>query len=280
MNRVVPSRDPSVVALRDGHTIPVIGFGTYAIADPALLVRAIETGYRLLDTASSYGNEREVGEAVASSPVPRNELFVTTKLRGRDQGREKVRPALEASLARLRLDYVDLFLIHWPLPRLGAYVESWEAMIDLRDAGLIRSIGVSNFLPEHLDRLVAETGEVPVVNQIELHPYLPQEEQRAYHSAHRVLTQSWSPLGRKSSLLQEGKLADIAAKHDASTAQVVLAWHRALGAVPIPKSSTPSRFADNLTSVGLELDADDLEAIATLADGKRIGGDPSTHEEF
>lgn len=268
-----------LLELNDGRQMPVLGFGTYSIDDPALFVEALDTGYRLLDTATSYGNETVVGRGIADSPVSRDELFVTTKLPGDSHGAVGPRRELTASLERLGLDHVDLYLIHWPLPRIDKYVETWQAMIELRDEGLTRSIGVSNFLPEHLDRLVAETGVTPAVDQVELHPYFPQAEQRAYNDAHNIATQSWTPLGRKSDLLDNAVLASIAAKHDRSPAQVVLRWHTQIGAAPIPKSATPERFRSNLDIFSFDLDQDDLDQIAGLDSGQRIGGDPRTHEE-
>lgn len=269
--------------LNDGHTMPVLGFGTYSIVGDGaveLMVEAIETGYRLLDTATRYENEVEVGQAVAAAPVPRDELFVTTKLPGAGHGFDETLRAFDASLQRLELDHVDLYLIHWPLPRIDRYVDSWRAMIRLRDEGLTRSIGVSNFLPAHLDRLVAETGVAPAVNQVELHPFLPQAEQRGADAALGTVTQSWSPLGRRTDLLDQPVIVEAAAKHGVSPAQVVLRWHTQIGAAPIPKSATPERFRANLEIFDFTLDAADLAAIATLETGVRIGGDPATHEEL
>ena len=269
-----------LIDLNDGRTMPVLGFGTYSIGDPDLFTEAIEAGYRLLDTATRYENETEVGRGIAQSSVPRDELFVTTKLPGDAHGTDGPRRELEASLERLGLDHVDLYLIHWPLPRINKFVETWRALIELRDAGLATSIGVSNFLPEHLDRLVAETGVVPAVNQVELHPYFPQADQRAADEAIGTITQSWTPLGRKSDLLEQPVLAEIGARHDLSPGQVVLRWHTQIGAAPIPKSATPERFRSNLDIFGVELDGDDLQLMAGLDTGRRIGGDPRTHEEF
>jgi 2,5-diketo-D-gluconate reductase A len=275
MTDIAPSLD-----LNDGHRMPTIGFGTYSIDDPDLFTEAIATGYRLLDAAKSYGNEEQVGRGIAGSDVPRDELFVTTKLPGDDHGREKARPALEGSLERLGLDHVDLYLIHWPLPRLDLYVETWEALLELREEGLATSVGVSNFLPEHLDRLLDATGVAPAVNQVELHPYFPQAEQRAVHEELGIATQSWTPLGRGTALLDEPVLAAIAEKHELTPAQVVLRWHTQIGAAPIPKSATPERFRSNLRIFDIDLDDDDLAQIAGLETGTRIGGDPRTHEEF
>ncbi|NRQ50475.1 aldo/keto reductase [Aeromicrobium stalagmiti] len=269
-----------LVELNDGRQMPVLGFGTYSINDPALFVEAVAAGYRLLDTATRYDNETQVGQGIADAPVPRDELFVTTKLPGNAHGTDGPRRELEASLERLGLDHVDLYLIHWPNPSADLFVETWKAFIELRDAGLTTSIGVSNFLPEHLDRIVAETGVAPAVNQVELHPYFPQAEQRAADDRLGTITQSWTPIGRGSDLLQNPVLAEIAAKHDVSPAQVVLRWHTLIGAAPIPKSATPDRFRSNLEIFEIDLDEDDLQHIAGLETGQRIGGDPRTHEEY
>src|SRR5215207_7315628 len=269
-----------LLELNDERRMPALGFGTYSISDPEIFVQAIDTGYRLLDTATRYNNEDAVGRGIAQSPIPRDELFITTKLPGDAHGIEGPRRELEASLQRLGLDYVDLYLIHWPLPRVGQYVETWEAFIELRDEGLARSIGVSNFLPEHLDRIVAGTGVAPAVNQVELHPYFQKAEQRAADEHIGAVTQSWTPLGRGSDLLDNPVLAEIGEKHDRTPAQVVLRWHTQIGAAPIPKSATPERFRSNIEIFSFELDQDDLDNIAGLETGRRIGGDPRTHEEF
>ncbi|MFD1859932.1 aldo/keto reductase [Aeromicrobium camelliae] len=269
-----------LLELNDGHRMPQLGFGTYGIDDPDTFVAAIDAGYRLLDTAKRYENESQVGQCVAASSVPREELFVTTKVPGDDQGYESTLASLESSLERLGLDYVDLYLIHWPLPRVDRYVDTWRAMIDLRERGLTRSIGVSNFLPEHVDRLIEETGVVPAVNQIELHPYFPQAEQRAADADRGIVTQSWSPLGRKSDLLDHPTIRTVAQKHEVDPGRVILRWHVQLGVAPIPKSATPERFRGNLDVFSFELDEDDMNRMADLDNGGRIGGDPRTHEEF
>ncbi|MBC7630598.1 aldo/keto reductase [Aeromicrobium sp.] len=268
-----------VLTLNDGHLMPALGFGSYSIKDPDLFTEAIASGYRLLDTAKSYGNEAEVGRGVAQSSIPRDDVFITTKLPGTDHGTDAPQQSLEGSLERLGVDHVDLYLIHWPLPRIDKYVETWQALIKLRDQGLTRSIGVSNFLPEHLDRIIAETGVAPAVNQVELHPYLTQTAQRSAHEKHAIITQSWTPLGRGTGLLEEPVLLQIADKHGVTPGQVVLRWHTQIGAAPIPKSATPERFRSNLNSFAFTLDDDDLAAIATLDNGHRIGGDPAVYEE-
>ncbi|WP_456697443.1 aldo/keto reductase [Aeromicrobium sp. P5_D10] len=269
-----------VLKLNDGHQIPAVGFGTYSISDPALIAEAIDSGYRLIDTATRYDNESAVGQGIAQSSVPRDELFVTTKLPGRAHGAEGPRRELEASLERLGLDRVDLYLIHWPNPSAGLYVDTWRALIELRDEGLTTSIGVSNFLPENLDDIVTETGVAPAVNQVELHPFFPQAEQRAADDAIDTVTQSWTPIGRGTDLLEHPVLTEIGTKHRKSAAQVVLRWHTQIGAAPIPKSATPERFRSNLDIFDFELDSEDLQLISGLQTGRRIGGDPRHHEEF
>lgn len=269
-----------LLTLNDDHAIPAIGFGTYKIEDPELIVAAIEAGYRLLDTATRYENETAVGRGIAESRVNRDDLFVTTKLPGNAHGSDGPRRELEASLARLGLDHVDLYLIHWPNPSADLYVETWRALVTLRDEGLASSIGVSNFLPDHLDRIVSQTGVTPAVNQIELHPYFPQPEQRAANEKLGILTQSWTPIGRGSDLLAHPVLTEVGRKHGKTAAQVVLRWHTQIKAVPIPKSASPDRFRANLDIFDFQLDSEDLHLLAGLQTNKRIGGDPRTHEEF
>jgi 2,5-diketo-D-gluconate reductase A len=272
-----------VYSLRDGNSIPAIGLGTSGLNEQSG-IEAIESGiadgYRLIDTAYNYGNEDVVGEGIRRSGVDRSDLVVTTKLPGRHHGFEETLASLEESRTRLDLDWVDLYLIHWPNPRIDKYVDSWRAMIRLREKGLARSIGVSNFTAKMLDRLEKETGVVPVVNQIELHPYFPQEELRAYHDEHEIRTESWSPLGKRTQLLEEPVIAAIAAEHGVSPAQVVLRWHVELEAVPIPKSSDAARRRQNLDVFSFALSADEVEAISALSRGRIWGADPETHEEF
>ena len=266
-----------LLELNDGRQMPALGYGTYKIRGPeapALIGEAIDAGYRLLDTATRYDNEVEVGAAVRASSVPRDELFVTSKLPGADHGFDEALRSVEGSLERLGLDRLDLFLIHWPQPPIDKYVETWKAFIRMREEGTVSSIGVSNFLPEHLDRLVDETGVAPAVNQVELHPFLPQREQRAADQRHGTVTQSWTPLGRRTELLDRPEITETAEKHGRTPAQVVLRWHLDVGAAPIPKSATPERFRSNLEVFDFSLDADDLDRIATLETGRRIGGDP------
>jgi diketogulonate reductase-like aldo/keto reductase len=268
--------------LNDGTALPALGLGTWPMDDAEAeraVHGALELGYRLIDTAANYRNETGVGRAVARSGVPREEIVVTTKLPGRHHGYEETLASFEESRARLGLDHVDLYLIHWPLPRVGRYVDSWRAMIKLREEGLVRSIGVSNFTPGHIERLEKETGVLPSVNQIELHPLLPQEELRAFHAGKGVLTESYSPLGRGSDLLADPVLARVAGSRGVTPGQVVLRWHTQLGAVPVPKSASPERQRENLDVFGFELDADEMRAVAARA-RRRLGGDPEDHEEF
>ena len=270
-------------ALRDGNTIPAVGLGTYGLDDQAgieAITAGIADGYRLIDTAFNYGNEEAVGEAIRRTDVDRSDLVITTKLPGKHHGFDETIASFEQSRSRLDLDWVDLYLIHWPLPRLGKYLESWRAMISLREKGLVRAIGVSNFTPEMLTRLIDSTGIVPVVNQVELHPYFPQEELRAFHDEHDIRTVSWSPLAKRTELLQEPVVVEVAAAHGVTPAQAVLRWHVELEAVPIPKSSDAARRRENLDIFGFSLTTEEVDAISALSRGRIWGGDPDTHEEF
>jgi diketogulonate reductase-like aldo/keto reductase len=272
------------VRLGNGVAIPQLGLGTARLPNDEtrrIVREALEVGYQFVDTAASYENERGVGQGIADSGLPREEVFVSTKLRGRDQGYETAKAALRASLDRLGLDHVDLYLIHWPLPRLDRYVESWLAMEELLAEGLTRAIGVSNFLPEHLDRLAAASSTIPAVNQIECHPRDPQLAQRADDARRGILTESWSPLGAGGDLLRQPVLAGIAARHGRTPAQVVLRWHVQQGLVTFPKASSRGRLAENLDVFGFALSDEDLAGIATLADGTRVNGQhPDVWEEF
>jgi 2,5-diketo-D-gluconate reductase A len=270
-------------ALSDGNSIPAIGLGTYGLNDQVgidAIVSGIADGYRLLDTAYNYGNEDVVGEAIRRTDVDRSDLVVTTKLPGRHHGFNETLASFEESRRRLDLDWVDLYLIHWPLPRIDKYVESWRAMISLREKGLVRSIGVSNFTPQMLTRLIKETGVAPVVNQVELHPYFPQQELRAFHDDHEIRTESWSPLGKGTKLLAEPAITEIAAEHRVTPAQTVLRWHIELEAVPIPKSSHAERRRENFDVFGFSLSTEEVDAISALARGRIWGGDPETNEEL
>ncbi len=278
MTTAVPS-----ITLNNGVGIPQLGLGTARNSDEEIrriVVTALELGYRMIDTAAKYENEAGVGKGLADAGLDRDEVFVTTKLRGREQGFANTRVALESSLRRLGLDHVDLYLIHWPLPRLNQYVESWLAMEQLVIEGKTRAIGVSNFLPGHLDRLAAESSTVPAVNQIEVHPRLPQTAQIADDAARGIVTQSWSPLAN-GDLLRHPALLAVAERHGRSPAQIVLAWHLRQGLVTFPKASHESRLRQNLDVFDFELSPEDLAAIATLDTGTRSSGqDPRTHEEF
>jgi 2,5-diketo-D-gluconate reductase A len=270
-----------LLTFSDGHTIPQLGLGVYKASDAETRVSvaaALDAGYRHIDTAKLYENETAVGDAVRASGLPREEVFVTTKVWQDDHGYDEARRAFDASLTRLGFDYLDLYLIHWPAPAQNRYVDTWRALASLKADGLVRSIGVSNFNPSHVDRLIDETGIVPVINQIELHPRHQQAAVREYDAAHGILTEAWAPLARGGVLGSEPFTA-IAAKHGKTPAQVVIRWHLELGNVVIPKSVTPERIVANFDVFDFELDADDRAAIARLdpSDGAgRTGGDPDT----
>jgi 2,5-diketo-D-gluconate reductase A len=271
------------LTLLDGREMPRLGLGTgpFDDAEAATTVeKALGLGYRLLDTAARYGNEVGVGRGVAASAVPRQDVFVTTKVRGSQQGYEATLAAFEESRRRLGLEYVDLYLIHWPLPRLGLYVETWEAMVHLRNEGMVRSIGVSNFTAEHIDRLVEETSEMPVVDQIEIHPDFAQAAVCSGLAERGVVAESWSPLGHETGILDDPELARIAASHERTVGQIVLRWHVQRDTIPIPKSGDPRRLAENLDVFGFALTDEDMEAIAALDRGNRTGGDPDVYEEL
>ncbi|MFZ2963320.1 MAG: aldo/keto reductase [Rhodoglobus sp.] len=268
--------------LNDGHTIPQLGFGVFKV-DPAETERivsdALEVGYRHIDTAAIYGNEEGVGRAIAASGIPRDELFITTKLWNDEQGTESAYAAMDASLGRLGLDHVDLYLIHWPVPSRDRYLESWLALEQLAERGLTRSIGVSNFLVPHLERIIAGSGTVPAVDQIELHPYHQQPAVGAFNREHGIATEAWGPLGQgKYPLLELPEITSIAAAHGVTPAQVVIAWHLAVGNIVIPKSNSRERMAQNLASVDVRLTSDEVAAITGLERGGRVGGDPNEVE--
>ncbi|HEY9439088.1 MAG TPA: aldo/keto reductase [Streptomyces sp.] len=271
------SQVPSIT-LNNGLEMPQLGFGVWQVPDDEAtkaVATAIASGYRSIDTAAIYGNEAGTGKAIAASGVARNELFVTTKLWNADHGYDSTMRAFDASLDRLGLDYVDLYLIHWPAPANDAYVDTYKAFEKIASEGRAKAIGVSNFLPAHLERLLGETSVVPAVNQIELHPQLQQAESRAFHAAHGITTEAWSPLGSGKGLLEVPTVLAVARKHGKSPAQAVLRWHLQSGHVVIPKSVTPSRIAENIDVFGFELDADDLAAFAALDEGRRLGPDPA-----
>jgi 2,5-diketo-D-gluconate reductase A len=264
--------------LNDGRQIPQLGFGVFQVPPEETrktVERALETGYRHIDTAAAYGNEAEVGEAIAGSGLERDAVFITTKLWNNDQGRDNALRAFEQSLEKLSSDYVDLYLIHWPVPANGLFAETWEALTELRADGRARSIGVSNFRIEDLETIIDATGVVPAVNQIELHPHLQQEELRRFHQEHGILTEAWSPLGQ-GEVLDDPVIARIAAAHDRTAAQAVLRWHLQLGNVVIPKSVTPERIRENFQLFDFRLSQKEMRAMAELDAGQRTGPDPST----
>lgn len=261
--------------------LPPIGFGTYLMRGEECITavrQAIDTGYRLIDTAALYDNEQDVGRAIRESGIPRNEIFVTTKIRGRNHGFDEAQEACRESLRKLDMDYVDLLLIHWPNPQNDRYIDTWEAMVELKEDGLVGNIGVSNFTPSTLDRIIERSGVTPAVNQIELHPYFQQEAMRELHAKLGITTQAWSPLGRKSDLLTDPVLVDIAARHSVSTAQVALRWSIQIGNVPIPKSTSVARIVQNFDVFSFELNEGDMVAIATLQRGTLSSLDPETAE--
>lgn len=271
--------------LNDGSSLPAIGFGTYTLTGAdgiAAMTSALEVGYRLLDTAVNYRNEEEVGEAVRNAGIPREEVQVTTKIPGRHHAADLATRSVEDSLRRLRMDYVDLCLIHWPNPSVGKYREAWRALVDLRERGLVRSIGVSNFTEQHLREVIDDSGVTPAVNQIEMHPYFVQDGMRAVHAELGIQTESWSPLGKRNAPFDQPPVVRAAEAHGVTPAQVVLRWHVQLGALPVPKSATPERQRLNLDVFGFELDEQEMAAITGLhrADGRLFGGDPDTHEEM
>ena len=266
-----------VIVLNDGVEIPQLGFGVYKVPQDeveAVVATALEVGYRHIDTAKLYDNEEGVGRAVRSSGIPRDEIFVTTKIWNDDHGYDETLAAFDASMARLGLDVLDLLLIHWPCPGQDRYVETWRALERLQSNGRVRSIGVSNFHVHHLHRLLAETSVVPSINQVELHPLLPQDELRMFDTAHGIVTEAWSPLAR-GALLDDPSIGAIAARIGRTPTQVVIAWHLALGNVVIPKSVTSSRIAENFDVLDIELTDDDVAAITGIGEaGRRLGADP------
>ncbi len=266
------------LALNDGHTIPQLGFGVFKV-DPAeterIVTDALEIGYRHIDTAAVYGNEEGVGRAIAASGIPRDELFITTKLWNADQGTQSAFDAMDLSLHKLGLDHVDLYLIHWPRPDLDRYAESWRALEQLRDRGLTRSIGVSNFHRSHIERIIAESDTVPAVDQIELHPAFAQRELRGFIEPLGIRTEAWGPLGQgKYDLFGEQAIVDAAAAHGVSPAQVVIRWHLQQDIIVFPKSNSRERMAQNFDVFGFELSATEMAAIDALDRGQRVGADP------
>ncbi|MEU2206541.1 aldo/keto reductase [Streptomyces hygroscopicus] len=267
------------ITLNNGVRMPQLGFGVWQVPDDEAQVavrHALDAGYRSIDTAAIYGNEEGTGKALAASGIARDELFVTTKLWNGDQGYDSTLRAFDTSLTKLGLDYVDLYLIHWPLPQTDKYVDTWKAFEKIYSEGRAKAIGLSNFHPAHIQRLLSETSVAPAIDQIELHPQLQQAELRAFNARHDIATEAWSPLGQGKGLLDNPTLAAIAKKHGKSPAQVVLRWHLDLGNVVIPKSVTPSRIKENIDVFDFELDSEDLSAISALDSGNRLGPDPET----
>lgn len=264
--------------------LPPVGFGTYqlnGLSGVDTVIAALRIGYRLLDSAMNYENEGAVGTAVRRSDVPRDEIVVTSKLPGRHHAYDLAVTSIEESVLRTGLDHLDLHLIHWPNPSHDLYVEAWQALIDAQRRGLVFHIGVCNFLPEHLDRLERETGVLPAVNQIELHPYFPQVEALADHRRRGIVTQAWSPLGRKSDVLTNPVVLEVAEQHDLTPAEAILAWHAAVGSVPLPKASSEERQRQNLAAVGHVLDPAAVDRLTALGrpDGRLFDGDPATRVE-
>ncbi|MFF4149082.1 aldo/keto reductase [Streptomyces sp. NPDC001651] len=271
------SKVPPII-LNNGVEMPQLGFGVWQVPDDEAeqaVAAALEAGYRSIDTAAIYGNETGTGKAVAASGVPREDVFVTTKVWNSDHDYDSTLRAFDTSLEKLGLEYVDLYLIHWPTPARGTYVDTYKAFEKLLADERVRAIGVSNFLPEHLERLIEETSVVPAVNQIELHPHLQQRASREFHAEHGIATEAWSPLGSGKGLLEVPAIVAIAQKHGRTPAQVVLRWHLQLGNVVIPKSVTPSRIKENIEVFDFSLDDEDLAAISALNEDRRLGPDPA-----
>ncbi|WP_119318370.1 aldo/keto reductase [Companilactobacillus formosensis] len=271
--------------LNDGQEIPSFGFGTYKLngrSGVQSIVSAINNGYTMLDTAYNYENEGAVGKAIAESGINRDRLTVTSKLPGRYYAYDDAITALQESLYRAHLDYFDLYLLHWPNPKRGMYVEAWQALIDAQKFGLVKSIGVCNFLPDHLNKLKNETGVMPSVNQIELHPYFNQESMRKFDADNDIVTMDWSPLGRASSVLQDEVLIKLSKKYNKTVGQMILRWELQLKTIPIPKSASPIRQRENMNIFDFEISAEDMRQINALTkpDGRTKNQDPAVYEEF
>ncbi|MCL2872016.1 MAG: aldo/keto reductase [Betaproteobacteria bacterium] len=269
-----------MLTLNDGSSIPQLGFGTWQTPEEkaaAAVAAALAAGYRLIDTAAIYGNEVGVGEGIRASDVPREDIFVTTKLWNSQQGYDETLRAYDESLRRLKLDHVDLYLIHWPMAHRGRYLDSWRALVTLKKEGRVRSIGVSNFQKAHLQQAMDETGVVPAVNQIELHPYFQQRAMRAFHAQHGIVTESWSPIGQGGALLRDEKVLRIAQKHGKTAVQIVLRWHLENGLIAIPKTVHAERARENFNVFDFRLDSEDMAALNSLDNPKgRLGPDPDT----
>ncbi|UWQ96368.1 aldo/keto reductase [Rhodobacteraceae bacterium M385] len=269
--------DTTTIKFHDGHEMPQLGFGIWQVPQEIAgeaVKSAIDTGYRMIDGAYIYMNELGLGEGVEAASVPRDEIFITTKVWNYDQGRDKARASVERSLKNIGVDQLDLVLIHWPVPSQDMYVETWKAFIEMRDEGMMRSIGVSNFNKDHLERIIAETGEVPVLNQIEVNPELQQPDMRAFHAEHNIVTQAWTPLGNARSF-EANPIVSAAKRTGKSPAQVIIRWHLQLGNAVIPRSVKPHRQAENLDVFDFTLTDAEMEAITTLDVGLRTGPDPS-----
>lgn len=273
------------LTFNDGNTIPQLGYGVWQVEDDVaekVVVQAFEAGFRHIDTAKIYGNEAGVGRAIERSGLKPEEIFITTKLWNADQGYESTLKAFEESMERLGLQTLDLYLIHWMQPKQDKYVDTWKALIELQKQGRVKTIGVSNFTKEGLQRLIDETGVVPAINQVELHPFFSQADLREFNASKGILTQAWSPLGQGGELLESAIISEIAAKHGATPAQVVIAWHLAIGNVVIPKSVTESRIRENYSALEVTLDETDIQAINGLdrsaEDAGRIGPDPAVSD--
>ena len=269
--------DQPTIRLNSGHHIPQLGFGVFKVSPDQtrdVVVQALDAGYRLIDTAAMYRNEEGVGAALAAADIPRKDIFVTTKLNNDAHGYDAALRAFELSRTKLGVEYVDLYLIHWPLPALDRYVETWKALIKLNQDGVARSIGVSNFQPEHLERITDETGVTPALNQIELHPYLTQPQLREYDTSHGIATEAWSPIARGGGLLKDPVITSLAEKYGKTPAQLVIRWHIDLGNVVIPKSVTPQRILENFEVLDFELDSEDVDALLALDRQGRTGAHP------
>jgi diketogulonate reductase-like aldo/keto reductase len=276
----VSSKVPPII-LNNGVEMPQLGFGVWQVPDDEAeqaVATALEAGYRSIDTAAIYGNEEGTGKAITASGLPREDVFVTTKLWNSEQGYDSTLRAFDTSLEKLGLDYVDLYLIHWPTPARDRYVDTYKAFEKLYSEGRVRAIGVSNFLPEHVKRLIEETSVIPAVNQIELHPHLQQHAAREYHAEQGIRTEAWSPLGSGKGLLEVPAIIAIAQKHNRTPAQIVLRWHIQSGNIVIPKSVTPSRIRENIEVFDFSLDTEDLAAISALNEDRRLGPDPAAFD--
>ncbi|AVI93987.1 aldo/keto reductase [Oenococcus oeni] len=282
---MVLSRSVPNIVLNDGHSLPAIGLGTYLVRGGQgvdQILSAIEDGYRLIDTSTNYDSEGAVGEAIRRSGIPRSEFIVTSKLPGKYHHYQDALMMIQESIFRMGIDYLDLYLIHWPLPKRDHYVEAWKALVDAQKLGLIRSIGVSNFLPEHLDRIINESGVTPAVNQIEVHPYWVQEDMLAANKSRGIVSEAWSPLGRGSAALKEDIIKNLADKYGKNTGQIILRWHTQRGIIPLPKSSSLIHQRSNIDIFDFSLTSSEIEQINALnrSDGRVDGQDPNTYEEF